>query len=144
MAAKKSAVQGVPSALSNEVRAAGYERAADKLEIQNALHRIPESGKHTELSDDEIAAQQANVLDFPDEFKAVQGVEYGTFVAAEDIFHLGALAYAAGHPVPVSNVELHRYEEIGAVRRVAKAEPASKAEPAPKAEKAEPAPKDGA
>lgn len=130
MASKKKTpgIQGVPSALSNEVRAAGHASAADKLEIQNALARVPESGQHTELTDEEIAAQEASVLDFPDEIKAVQQVEYGTFVAAEDIFHLGALAYAVGNPVPVSNVEKHGYEEIGAVRRVAKPTPPSTVE----------------
>jgi len=115
---QKAGIQGVPSALSNEVRAAGYSDAADKLEIQNALHRVPESGQHTELSTEEYEAQQSAVLDFPEEIKAVQGVEYGTYVATEDIFFGSALAYAIGHPVPVSNVESHGYEALGVVRRV--------------------------
>lgn len=41
--------------------------------------------------------------------------DYGRWVATEDIYHDGALAYAAGHPVPHSNVERHGYDQQGVV-----------------------------
>lgn len=50
--------------------------------------------------------------------RAAQVREYEQFEATADIWHGGALAYAAGHPVPASNVERHGYEEQGLVRRV--------------------------
>jgi len=56
---------------------------------------------------------------------AAQTVEYGTFVAVEDIWHNGALAYAQGHPVPVSAVERYGYDRTvpAQVRRVERAAP---------------------
>ena len=49
-----------------------------------------------------------------DRIKA-QAAEYGAYVAADDIMVGGALAYRAGDPVPVSNVERHKYLEAGMV-----------------------------
>jgi hypothetical protein len=112
------AVKGKSSALSNEIRAAGHAKVADKLEVLQGLHMEPERGQHRELTADEIKAQRDNALEV-EEFKAAQAVEYGTWVAREDIFHGSALAYVAGHPVPVSNVERHGYDELGLVERVA-------------------------
>jgi hypothetical protein len=48
--------------------------------------------------------------------KALQD-EYGTFVAIEAIDHDGARAYNPGDPVPVSNVQLHKYDDQGLVAR---------------------------
>lgn len=50
--------------------------------------------------------------------KAEQLVEYGTYRAIVDIRVGTALAYKAGEPVPVSNVEAHGYLEKGQVCRV--------------------------
>lgn len=36
---------------------------------------------------------------------AVQADEYGQWIAAYDIQHEGALAFAAGHPIPASSVD---------------------------------------
>lgn len=63
--------------------------------------------------------------------------EYGTFRATQTIYVDGVRAYVKGHPVPVSNVQKFRYDEMGLVERVDGAE---KAEPqaatvAPDAEK---------
>ena len=44
--------------------------------------------------------------------------EYSTFVAAADIKFNGVVAYRAGQPVPVSNVEKFHYDEQGVVKRV--------------------------
>lgn len=49
------------------------------------------------------------------EFRRAQQVEYGTWVAATDIYHGTAMAYRAGDPVPVSNVERHGYVDAGLV-----------------------------
>lgn len=49
--------------------------------------------------------------------------EYGTYVAAQDIYAGLALAYREGDPVPVSNVELHGYDKNGMVRKVAEEAP---------------------
>jgi len=38
-----------------------------------------------------------------------QQVEYGTYVANQNIYAGNALAYAPGHPVPVANVIAHGY-----------------------------------
>lgn len=46
-----------------------------------------------------------------------QAQEYGTYVAAQDIYVGTALAYAKGHPVPVSNVEQHGYAANGLVAK---------------------------
>lgn len=37
--------------------------------------------------------------------------DYGQHVAADDIYHEGALAYKAGDPVPASNVKRHGYDQ---------------------------------
>lgn len=50
--------------------------------------------------------------------KAEQLVEYGTYRATRDIRVGTALAYKAGEPVPVSNVEKHGYLDAGLVSRV--------------------------
>jgi hypothetical protein len=54
-----------------------------------------------------------------EEFQARQAAEYGQFVAKQNIYYDGALAYTAGHPVPASNVEAHGYLGDGLVERVA-------------------------
>lgn len=125
-----------PNALVAEVRVAGHIRTADKLAALAALHMVPEPGQHRELTEDEIALQRDQALNMH-QLAAAQRVEYGTWVAREDIYHGSALAYHAGQPVPVSNVEQHDYAELGLVERVA-AEPAKaetvKAAPKAKAE----------
>ena len=44
--------------------------------------------------------------------------EYSTWRAKSPIYHEGAIAYQPGQPVPVSNVELYKYDEQGLVERV--------------------------
>jgi hypothetical protein len=44
--------------------------------------------------------------------------EYGTYVAVVDISHGNAVAYRAGHPVPISNVERWGYDKLGYVAKV--------------------------
>lgn len=48
---------------------------------------------------------------------AAQSKEYGTYVATQDIYVGVALAYRAGDPVPVSNVEAHGYDKNGLVAK---------------------------
>jgi hypothetical protein len=43
--------------------------------------------------------------------------EYGEFVALQQIYFDGALAYNVGDPVPKSNVEAHGYLDDGLVAR---------------------------
>jgi hypothetical protein len=50
---------------------------------------------------------------------AAQAKEYGTYVATADIYVGNALAYRAGDPVPVGNVERHGYDKDGLVAKVA-------------------------
>lgn len=57
-------------------------------------------------ADEELAAYQA-----------AQTEEYGTYVATADIYAGNALAYRAGDPVPVSNVEKHGYDKEGLVAK---------------------------
>ena len=116
---RPSAPKGRSHALSEEVRAAGHDEAARKLEVLHELHSrlAPDADGHRPLTDEEVHLQRAHALTL-EEREAAQRVEYGTYVANEDIFHGSALAYAEGHPVPVSNVELHGYDEQGLVRRV--------------------------
>lgn len=52
-----------------------------------------------------------------DRLKA-QAAEYGTWRAKGPIYVGTALAYRAGEPVPVSNVERHRYADMGLVVKV--------------------------
>ncbi|HYS39167.1 MAG TPA: hypothetical protein VEO01_26420 [Pseudonocardiaceae bacterium] len=51
-----------------------------------------------------------------DEFEFAQIDEYARYVAVVDIPHGNALAYAAGHPVPVSNVKQYGYDVLGWVK----------------------------
>lgn len=123
------------SALVNEVRAAGHQKTAAKLAVLESLRMDPRSSDHRELTPDEIKAQNEAALNVH-QLRAAQAVEYGTWVAAEDIYVGTALAYAAGQPVPVSNVEQHGYGELGIVARVASEPPAPAPAPAAKAMKA--------
>lgn len=43
--------------------------------------------------------------------------DYSQFVAVDQIYYDGALAYNPGDPVPASNVKRHGYVEAGLVRR---------------------------
>jgi hypothetical protein len=119
--------------LARELRAAGHDTIADKHAATQELHGrlAPDADGHRPLSDEELAVQADNALT-AEELQHVQAVEYGTYAANGDIHHGTALAYAAGHPVPVSAVERYGYEEMGLVRRIApQPEPAAKAEPEP-------------
>lgn len=49
-------------------------------------------------------------------------IEYGQWVAAQDIYVGTALAYREGDPVPDSNVQLHGYDQADLVTRVATAD----------------------
>src|SRR5262245_16766144 len=48
-----------------------------------------------------------------DEYRKAQEEEYGTWVAATDIFAGTALAYIEGDAVPKSNVERFKYDTMG-------------------------------
>ena len=50
---------------------------------------------------------------------ALVAKEYGTYVATADIYVGNALAYRAGDPVPIGNVERHGYDKDGLVAKVA-------------------------
>lgn len=50
-------------------------------------------------------------------WRASQVEEYGSWVAAQDIYHGNALAYVAGDPVPATNVKAYDYDVKGLVRR---------------------------
>ncbi len=50
-------------------------------------------------------------------YRQAQAEEYGTWVAAQDIWEGTALAYRTGNPVPRSNVERHGYDQRGLVVR---------------------------
>lgn len=52
-----------------------------------------------------------------EEFRKELEAEYGTFVAIVAIDVDGARAYNPGDPVPVSNVEKHKYDTDGLVAR---------------------------
>ncbi len=43
--------------------------------------------------------------------------DYAQYVATEDIYYDGAVAYRVGDPVPASNVKRHGYDESGVVER---------------------------
>lgn len=50
---------------------------------------------------------------------AAQAKEYGQYVATQQIFAPNhALAYNEGDAVPASNVKLHKYDELGWVKKV--------------------------
>ena len=70
------------------------------------------------------------------ELKRARQVEYGTWVATEDIYHGAALAFRQGQSVPVSNVEQHGYDELQLVRRI---EEPAEATPAPRSSRGVPA-----
>lgn len=48
-------------------------------------------------------------------YRIAQQIEYGTWVAAADLRVNGVLAFAAGHPVPVSHVEMFGWDKDGSV-----------------------------
>lgn len=123
--AKKINVSGMTmgpdSMLVSEV-AVVSRTAADKLRVIEHLARVAglesESG-HRPLTDAEVEAQE-RARPTIDEWELIQGVEYGTFAAAEQIGVGGRIAYREGDPVPVSNVERHGYDRSDPpqVRRV--------------------------
>ena len=51
-------------------------------------------------------------------FRAAQAKEYGQFVATEQIFYAGALAFNVGDAVPISNVAAHGYDTLGVVAKI--------------------------
>lgn len=55
--------------------------------------------------------------DTVEDFRKALQEEYGTYVAIEPIDHDGARAYNVGDPVPVSNVQQHKYDEAGLVAK---------------------------
>jgi hypothetical protein len=57
----------------------------------------------------------------PEEFRAAQVAEYGTYVATEPIYIDGARAFNAGDPVPVSHVERKVVAESQVAKRTTKA-----------------------
>lgn len=59
--------------------------------------------------------------DDKDKLAAAQAAEYSTYVATGNIYHNGALAYTAGHAVPVSNVKAYKYDQSDQVKKVTKA-----------------------
>lgn len=50
-------------------------------------------------------------------WRASQVEEYGSWIAAGNIYHGNALAYTEGDPVPASNVIAYNYDRDGLVRR---------------------------
>lgn len=55
----------------------------------------------------------------PAQIRAEQEIaEYSTWRAKVPIYHEGSIAYQPGHAVPVSNVELYKYDEQGLVERL--------------------------
>jgi len=83
--------------------------------------------------------QPYNPEDDPDlvAYQAAQATEYGTWVAAQDIYVGNACAYRAGDPVPISNVERHGYERNSlVVKRDSDEGRALTGEPAPEPETA--------
>jgi hypothetical protein len=105
-------IKGRESALSVELRKV-HPKAADKLEATDALYdRLhPDAGGHRPLTDEEQRHQIKHAMTAA-ELEAAQTVEYGTWVAVEEIWHGTALAYAVGHPVPVSAVEREGYDQM--------------------------------
>lgn len=65
----------------------------------------------------------AEEVDYP----TLLAQEYGQYVATQDIYYDGALAYVAGHAVPATNVEAHGYLDSGQVKKVASKTQAAKA-----------------
>lgn len=108
----------MPNALAVEVAATHPEIAAKLHALDELYARLtPDAGGHRPLKADERAIQVANTLTV-DEMATMQAIEYGTYVANQDIRHGVALAYCAGHPVPVSNVATYGYDRAGLVDRV--------------------------
>lgn len=52
-------------------------------------------------------ADEAAAVRYQERLQAQYG-EYGQWVAGQDIYHEGALAYAAGHPIPAALVDADR------------------------------------
>jgi hypothetical protein len=67
-----------------------------------------------------------------EEYRKEQAAEYGEFVAVEQIFYDGALAFNPGDAVPKSNVERHGYldDQLVARRTTKAAQAVTKSEPA--------------
>lgn len=120
MANRKVLATAPSTALADEVERAGRPEIAAKLRALDAVYAglAPDAGGHRPLTGDERKTQTDNTLTV-DELDAVQAIEYGTWVAVEDISIGTALAYGVGHPVPVTNVAAHGYDTAGLVARVA-------------------------
>lgn len=106
------------NALAAEVAVTHPEIAAKLSALDELYARLtPDAGGHRPITAEERAIQVANTLTM-DEMRLVQEIEYGTYVANQNIHHGVALAYVPGHPVPVSNVAAHGYLRAGLVDRV--------------------------
>lgn len=99
------------SALVVAVRAK-HRKAATKLAVLQQLEQAVRSapGGHRPLTEEEAQLQNDNALTM-EEMTKVNEIEWGTWVAAEEIFHNGAIAYREGQPVPISNVEKFGYDQ---------------------------------
>jgi hypothetical protein len=67
--------------------------------------------------------QEPGSLEYVRAFMKEQEIEFGTYVAVQDIPYHGVVAYREGDPVPVSNVKKYKYDEDGYVRLVHPPEP---------------------
>jgi hypothetical protein len=133
--AMSTQITGRASALSTELRKV-HPTAADKLEATDALYdRLhPDADGHRPLTVEEQRHQIKHAMT-AEELQAAQTVEYGTWVATREIWHGTAVAYATGHPVPVSAVERYGYDQTvpPRVRRVKPDEPVDTPAEAPAA-----------
>jgi hypothetical protein len=99
------------SALVKAVRRK-HRKAAEKLAVHQRLDAAVRSapGGHRELTEEEARLQNDNALTM-EEMTLINEIEWGTYVAWEDIYHNGVPAYLAGQPVPISNVERWGYDQ---------------------------------
>lgn len=74
--------------------------------------------KTEKLTDEVRAALEAEANGVPPELAEQHASvvkEWNTWVATQDIYFGGALAYRTGDPVPVANVEKYHYDELDMV-----------------------------
>ena len=91
-------------------------RAQEKQAALDALY-APLHEAHRPLTADEVKAQRDNALTI-DELEALRADLYGHWVAADNIFIDGVLAFAPGHAVPTTHVERFDLEQRGLVTPV--------------------------
>lgn len=116
MATKATPAAAAPADTKTARRPSALERGLAKTAVLDELYAglAPAAGGHRPLTADERKVQKDNALSVA-ERDAVTADLYGHWVAVDDLKIDGVLAFAAGHRVPTTHVEMFGWDRDGSV-----------------------------